>query len=190
MNTRIPLYVGLAGCLASVGLGIGYLSAREARAQGAPRSEPEMKPAPQEAPTLSEYPYLPARYGEAYIPSVADWQALRVTALGASTTRITEQFSRQHLTCFATRKGLVLTLDLLPQPTWKFTAPGGKFTAPPEKVKPDLQKAVDGTMRFVRHFFSEVRDQDVSIQLFINSESVGVWEQGKLTLNVEKAEKS
>jgi hypothetical protein len=149
----------------------------------AQQKEPEKKP--DEPPVLTEYPYLPNRYGEAFIPSVADWQALRVTALGASTTRITEQFSRQHLTCFATPKGLMLTLDLIPQPTWKHYAGGGKFSAPAATVKPDLQETVDTTMRFLRNFFPEVKDQDVTIRLFIHSERVGDWTGGKLLLTGE-----
>lgn len=173
MKLQVPLWAAVAGCLGC--LAIGRVVAQ------APA-----KPEQPEVPTLTEYPYLPNRYGEPYIPSIADWQALRLTALGASTTRITDEFSRQHLTCFATPKGLALTLDLVPQPKWKFSAPGGKFTAPVEKVKPDLQKATDVTMRFVRNFFSEVQDKDVTMQVFINSERVGVWEKGRLTLIAEQ----
>ena len=172
MKRTVPLWLALAGCLGCLAIGRGVAQAPE-------------KPEP-EPPTLTEYPYLPNRYGEAYIPSIAEWQALRITSLGASTTRLTEEFSRQHLTCFATPKGLVLTLDLVPQPKWKFSAPGGKFTVPAEKVKPDIQKAVDLTMRFVRNFFSEVRDENVVIQVFINSERVGVWQNDRLTLTAEK----
>ena len=176
MKSRSPLWLTLALCA-------GCLALASVRAQEAERKpEPEAK----EQPVLTEYPYLPNRYGEPFIPSVADWQALRLTALGASTTRLTEEFSRQHLTCFATPKGLVLTLDLLPEPAWKFSAPGGRFTAPPDRVKPDLQKAVDTTVRFVRNFFPEVRNESVQIRLYIKSESIGAWEGGKLTLNVEK----
>jgi hypothetical protein len=176
MAIRIPLWLALTGCLGSAALGIVY-------AQGPEKKEAPQKP---ELPSLTEYPYLPNRYGEVYFPSVAEWRALQVTSLGASTTRLTEEFSRQHLTCFATTKGLVLTLDLLPQPNWKFALPGGKFSAPVEKVKPDLEKAVKATMGFVRNFFSEVRDKDVSLRVYINSEYAGVWEDGKLTLKVEQ----
>lgn len=176
MNARMPLWLALAGCVAAVSLGKVWGQA----------AGDEKKPGAGQPLTLTEYPYLPNRYGEPYIPSVAEWQALRLTALGASTTRITQEFSRQHLTCFPTPKGLVLTLDLLPQPGWKVYA-NGKFTGSVEKAKPDLQKALDATMRFVRNFFSEVRDKDVTIRLFINSESVGVWEGGKLTLEGEKS---
>ncbi|HEU4754159.1 MAG TPA: hypothetical protein VFU47_13700 [Armatimonadota bacterium] len=175
MKPQFPLWLALAGCLGALALGHGW-------AQGQQEKKPD------EPPALTEYPYLPNRYGEPYIPSVAEWQALRLTALGASTTRITEQFSRQHLTCFPTPKGLVLTLDLLPQPEWKHYAGNGKFSAPPATVRPDLQQAVDVTMRFVRNFFPEVRDQDVTIRLFIRSENVGAWEAGKLTLSGERSE--
>lgn len=174
MQARIPLWTAVAACFGCLALGRVF-------AQDPP------KPGEGEPPALTEYPYLPNKYGEPYIPSVAEWQALRLTALGASTTRLTEEFSRQHLTCFATPKGLVLTLDLLPQPAWKLSAPGGKFTAPVEKVKPPIQKAVDTNMRLVRTFFSEVRDKDVTVQVFINSERVGTWENGRLTLLAEKA---
>ena len=87
------------------------------------------------------------------------------------------------MTCFPTAKGLILTLDLLPQPGWKWFA-NGKLTA--DKARPDLQKAVDSTMKFVRTFFSEVRDKDVSMRLFVHSEHVGVWENGKLQLTDDK----
>lgn len=173
MQLRIPLWLAVAGCLGALALGRVAAQAPEKPGEGEPK-------------TLTEYPYLPDKYGEPYIPSIAEWQALRLTALGASTTRLTEQFSRQHLTCFPTARGLVLTLDLLPQPAWKYSAPGGKFTVPAEKVKPDLQKAVETNMRFVRSFFSEVRDKDVTVQVFINSERVGTWENGQLTLEAEK----
>jgi hypothetical protein len=176
LKARVPLWLALAACLACATLG-------RVVAQDPP---PPPKPGEGEQPAFTEYPYLPNRYGEAFIPSVAEWQALRLTALGASTTRVTDEFSRQHLTCFVTPKGLVFTLDLLPQPKWKHSLPGGKFSAPVEVVKPDIQKAVDLTIRFARQFFSEVRNENILMRVFINSESVGVWENGKLTLNVEK----
>ncbi len=177
MKLRVPLWLALIACLASATVGM-------VRAQD-PKEGKDPKDG-KETPSPSEYPYLPTRYGEAYIPSVADWQAIRLTALGASTTRLTDDFNRQHLTCFATPKGLFLTLDLAPRESWKFSAPGGKFTVPAEKVKPSIGNAVDLTMRFVRNFFSEVRDKDVSMRVYINSELVGVWENGALTLNAEK----
>lgn len=189
MTARIPLWLAFAGCVSSALLAVSITQVGPARAQDAKQDIKPGKEAakPGEEPaTLSEYPYLPNRYGEAYIPSVAEWQALRVTALGASTTRITEQFQRQHLTCFVTPKGIVLTLDLLPEATWKLYAGGGKFSGPPEKVKTDLQKAIDSTMKLVRSFFPEVRDKDLSMRVYINSESVGTWEEGKLALTGEK----
>src|SRR2546421_11625478 len=120
MRSRVPLWAALAGCASSAALGAGLMLTGEARAQAPDREE---KPAPAGAPAGSEYPYLPARYGEAYIPSVAEWQAMRLTSLGASTTRLTEQFNRQHVTCFTTPKGLLMTLDLAPLPTWKYSVP-------------------------------------------------------------------
>jgi hypothetical protein len=145
---------------------------------------PEKKAVPEQAHT--EYPYLPDRFGEAYIPSVADWQALRLTALGASTTPLTDAFRRQHLTCFAGSKGLALTLDLLPEPGWKFYVGEGKFSAPPEKVKADLMKAISESVLLVRRFFPEVKDENLYTRVYIRSESVAVWEDGKLLLNSEK----
>lgn len=193
MAPRVPLWLAVVGCASSAFLGIALSQIGPARAQEIPQSVKPGKDAAKEPAkaaedpaTLSEYPYLPNRYGEAYIPSVAEWQALRVTALGASTTRITDQFQRQHLTCFATPKGLALTLDLLPDASWKLYAGGGKFSGPPDRVKADLQKAIDATMRLVRSFFPEVRDKDLSLQLYLNSERIGSWDDGKLTLVGEK----
>lgn len=181
-NTRVPLWAALLGCTGTLLLGSAVSLLSPVRAQAPGNAQ---KPGDEPA-ALTEYPYLPNRYGEAYIPSIAEWQALRVTALGASTTRLTEEFSRQHLTCFATPRGLVLTLDLIPEPGWKHYAGGGKFNVPADQVKPDFQQAIDATLRFVRSFFPEVRDKDVSIRLYVKSASIGTWEGGKLTLNAEK----
>lgn len=176
-NSRIPLWSAIAACLFTAGIGALW-----AQAPKESKDDKEVKPPP------VEYTYLPDHYSQPYIPSLAEWQAMRITALGASTTRLTEHFSRQHLTCFTTPKGLVFTLDLLPQPEWKFSEPGGKFNVPAEKVKPDLQKAIDASMRFVKNFYPEIEDKDVSMRLYLRSERIGVWENGKLALEAEKAQ--
>src|SRR3569833_3205517 len=151
MRTQVPLWLALAGSAGCLLLGAVGFRGTAARAQaGQQRQE---KADGQEPATLTEYPYLPNRYGEAYIPSFAEWQALRLTSLGSSSTRITDEFTRQQVTCFTTPKGLVLTLDLVPQPTWKLYSGNGKFSVPAAQVTPDLDKAVDSTMRFVRRFF-------------------------------------
>jgi hypothetical protein len=170
MRLRIPLWAALVMCAGSVALGSVW-----AQGQGEEKK-------PEDPGFLSEYPYLPNRYGEPYIPSVADWQAMRLTALGASSTRLTEHFSRKHLTCFPTPRGLVLTLDLEPQPGWKHYAGGGKFSSPAARVKPDLEQAVKMVLPFLRSFFPEVADKDVTLQVYLNSERVGAWQKGELTL--------
>jgi hypothetical protein len=182
MKTHVPAWLALAGCAGCLLVGASML--RPARAAQA--AAPEPKAAPEEVPTVASYPYLPPSYGKPFVPSVAEWEAMRLTSLGASTTRLTEEFTRRHVTCFPTPKGLVMTLDLSPEPGWKLYKPGGTFSAPPEKVKPDLEKAIAASMRFARNFFPEVADKDVSIRLFIYSERVGTWENGKLLLNGEK----
>lgn len=184
VHTRIPLWMALLGCGGSLLLGAGLLPMRAVRAQAkAEKSEKPGKDGESAAPT--EYPYLPARYGEAYIPSVAEWQAIRLTSLGASTTRLTEQFSRRHITCFTTPRGLLMTLDLQPTPECKVYA-GGKLVGPPEKSKAEIEKTVSLTMKFVRNFFSEVKDEDAAIRVFVDSASIGIWEHGVFTLNSEK----
>lgn len=176
-QARSSLVVTLAFALAA------FVAGSSLRGSWAQASE--KKPLP--VPVPAEYPYLPDRYGEVYFPSFADWQAVRLTALGASTTRLTESFSRQHLTCFAGPKGLSLTLDLLPEPSWKFYQGEGKFSAPSATVKPELEKAIAESVRFVRAFFSEVKDENLLIRVYIRSESIGTWTEGKLTLNSEKS---
>lgn len=176
-NHSVPTWLAGGGCLACLILGLTLSHGKEARAQADKEAKPDL---------VSEYPYLPDQYSQPFMPSVAEWQATRLTSLGASTTRLTEEFSRQHLTCFPTPKGLVMTLDLVPQSTWTYFKEGGTFTVPAAKVKPDLLKAVDASMRFTRNFFPEVKDKDVNIRLYIRSESVGAWTDGKLTLNGEK----
>lgn len=176
---KVPLWAALAPALA--GLAIGGVGAQLA----------EQKPAAQkqDAPELAglpSYPFLPPTYAQPFVPSIADWQALRLSAYGASTTRITDNFSRQQLSCFLTPKGLAMTLDLLPQPEWKHYAGQGRFAAPLDRVRPDLQQAVDFTLKYTRNFFPEIKDGDITIALHIRSERVGVWENGKLSFTVDK----
>ena len=172
MRAQIPLWLAAAVWIGSMGVVVW--------AQNGEKPEQPEKP---ELPTLkTEYPYLPNRYGELYFPSVAEWQAMQITSLGASTTRLTQEFQRQHLTCFLGQKGFIMTLDLLPMPEWKHYAGGGKFNAPAAKVQPDVEKAVAASLRSLRAFFPEVRDQDVTVRLFMKSEPIGMWEGGTLKL--------
>ncbi len=175
MKARIPLWLAAAVWIGSIGVAVW--------AQNDDKPEKSEKPDNGGLPTIkTEYPYLPNRYGELYFPSVAEWHAMQLTSLGSSTTRITQDFERQHLTCFLGQKGFVMTLDLLPMPEWKHYAGGGKFNAPAARVQPDIEKAVAASLRSLRAFFPEARDQDVTMRLFMRSEPIGTWEGGTLKL--------
>ncbi len=172
MTIRIPLWAALVLLLGGLALG-------RVRAQGA---KPQAKAVPQDALGLPHYAYLPDQYSQPYLPSMADWQALRLTAVGAGTTRITDEFSRQQLTCFLGNKNLILTLDLRPEGGWDLFQGSGKFKGSVERVKVDLQKAIAASLRSVRSFFDELQDKDILIAVHIRGERVGIWEGGKLTL--------
>ncbi|MBI3910212.1 MAG: hypothetical protein HY320_04680 [Armatimonadetes bacterium] len=170
MKSRILLWLALVAGAGTAALAVAW-------AQGQSREE---------EPARSEYAYLPARYGEVYIPSVAEWQALQLTALCASRVRITKNFSREHLNCYPQRDRMIVTLDLVPEPPFTLYAGGGKFTGPPEKVKPALQEALDISLKTVRAFFPEIRDQDLQVRLYVQSELVGTWTAGTLDLTGER----
>jgi hypothetical protein len=175
MNGRMKPWAALA-----LGMVVGGLVGSLANPPWAAGAQ-EAETPPEDRPP-AEYPYLPERFGQPFIPSVADWQALRLTALGAATTRITAEFHRQHVTCFPTQQGLFLTLDLLPVDGWEGYAGGGRFNIPDEEAAGVVGRAVGETLRFVRIFFPEVQDENLAVQVHVNSERVGLWRDGELTL--------
>jgi len=138
------------------------------------------KPAPQQ-PTL-EYGYLPRVYSTIHTPTVGEWLEMRFNAANASTIRVTPNFRRLHLKCILTKSRLLLTMDLEPQPGWKHYRGRGKFSGDLKQVKADLGAAIDQGLKTVRQYFPEIRDRDIGMVLFINSESAGIWDAGKLTL--------
>ncbi len=181
MNVKIPLWVALAACVGC--LALGSVRAQQGPAGQADPAQPGKPGA--EQPIPSEYPYLPARYGEAFIPSMAEWQAHRLTTFAGIPTRLTDSFRRRNQSCFVMPKGLLLSLDLEPLPAWKGWS-DGKFTRPVAEVRPDLEQAVTASMATTRRFFSEVRNENVFIQITIQGDPVGTWDGGKLSLNAEK----
>lgn len=180
MNIRVPLWLALSACAGCLALG-------SVRAQ-APLPDPKAQADRLTGDVFAErsYPYLPKEYAADYNPSVADWQALRMTAAGASPERVTEHFTRQQCSAFLAGKGLAVKLDLVPDADWKHYAGAGKFSAPLSRVKPDLQQAAEGGRAFTRAYFQEIRDADLAIILHIRGERVGIWNDGKLILEAEK----
>jgi hypothetical protein len=178
MNTRVPLWMLLAACAGCLALGSVWAQAPEA-------------PAPQKVTpedfVQRSYPYLPAHYAVDYSPSVADWQAMKMTALGASPQRLSEHFTRQQCSAHLASRGLAVKLDLLPDADWKHYAGGGKFSSPIARVKPDVQKAVEAARDFTRTYFQELQDKDLAIVVHIRGEQVGLWNDGRLVLDAEKA---
>jgi hypothetical protein len=180
MKIRVPLWLALSAC-------VGCLALGSVRAQAPPQApkDPAEKLA-EELLAERSYPYLPKEYAGDYGPSVADWQALRMTAMGASPERATEHFTRQQCSAFLASKGLAVKLDLVPDPDWKHYAGGGKFSAPLSRVKPDLERAAEAARDFTRTFFQEVQDKDLAIIIHIRGERVGLWNAGSLVMEAEK----
>jgi len=172
MHLRVPLWLALAACAGCLALG-------SVRAQAPQEKKPD-------DPPLRTYAYLPKEYADDYSPSVADWQALRMTAVGASPERLSEHFTRLQCSAFLASKGLAVKLDLGPDAHWKYYAGGGKFTVPAARVKPDLEKAVAAARQLVRSHFQELQDKDLAIIVHIRGERVGLWNEGKLSLEAEK----
>ncbi len=159
-RVKIPLWVVLAACLGCLAL-------------GGVRAQDPVVP--------GEYPFLPARYGEAYIPSVAEWQAMRLTLFGSIPSSLTDHFIRRNQTCLTTSKGLLISLDLEPRPGWNGFA-GGRLTQTAEQVTPALEAASKAAMGTTRRFFSEVKDENVFLQITIMGTPVAAWENGKLRI--------
>jgi hypothetical protein len=173
VSIRVPLWVTLAACAGCLALG-------SVRAQ-APKKPDLLEDAP-----MREYSYLPKEYAQSFDPSVADWQALRLTAEGASAAKLTEHFTRRQCTAILAGKGLAVKLDLVPEASWPHYAGGGKFKVGVAKVKPDLQAAAEAARDFTRTFFQEIQDKDLAIIVHIRGERVGLWNDGKLVLEAER----
>lgn len=177
MSRQVPTWLALAGCTGSLVLGAAGFAGRSAQAQN---QKPAAEPAPK------EYTYLPEGYSEVHFPSRAEWQALQFTAICAGSMGLTDNFSRKQATCKPFPTHLDVTQDLIPRPQWKHSLPGGKFSAPPAVVKPAIVEATKVTLEDLRRFFPEIKETDVRVRIFVEGDSVGVYEKGKLTLNVEK----
>ena len=172
MKRSIPLWLAVAGWALTLGIA--------AWMQTAGAQEPE--PAPPSARPQAEYPYLPAGFSAPYLPTVADWQAMTLNAVNASTTRISTHFDRNSLACILTPERLVLTMDLAPRPSWTHYQGGGKFTGDRARAERDLQAAVDIALATARGYLPGLKDEDVALLLSINSEIAGQWANGKLSL--------
>lgn len=180
MIRKIPAWVALAACAASFAAGAVGFSGGIASAQGGAK-EPGAAPAP-----AKEYAYLPPQYGGAHIPTVAEWQALQLTAMGAGRIGLTKYFARNQMTCRVAPNRLELTCDMIPQPEWKHSLPGGKFNVPNEQVAPAVTEAVKVAIGDARFFFPELQEKDVRVRLYIDGNSIGTYEAGTLKLNPQK----
>lgn len=177
MTRQVPVWFALTACAGSLLLGAIGFAGRGAHAQD---KKPTAEPAPK------EYTYLPEGYSEVHFPSRAEWQALQFTAICAGGSGLTDHFSRKQAVCKPFPNHLDLYVDLVPRPLWKHSLPGGKFSAPPAVVKPALLEATKVSLGDLRGFFPEIKDSEVRVRIAIEGDSVGVFEKGKLTLNVEK----
>lgn len=170
MGKRIPLWAAAVVWVVTLAVGVWA-------------QKPE-KPAP-----ASPYPYLPAKYGQIHMPSVAEWLELRFNVANGSTTRITQHFLRRHLKCSLRKDRLILTMDLEPMPSWKFYEGQGKFSGDQKRVEKDISAAIDTAIKTTKQYFPEVKDKDIALLLFMNSEIAGQWDGGKLGLGRSKVGK-
>ncbi len=180
MIRKIPIWAALAACVASFAAGAFAFSGGIASAQGGEKGPGT------EAPPAKEYSYLPPQYGGAHIPTVAEWQALRLTAMGAGRLGLTKYFSRNQMTAQVGPDRLELTCNMVPLAAWKHSLPGGKFNVPNEQVAPAITEAVKVAIGDARYFFPEVQEKDVRVRLYIEGNSIGVYEAGTLKLNPQK----
>ena len=136
------------------------------------------------------YPYLPDVYSERYIPTLAEWRALDLTAHWNYEGGLTERLIRTSLEASALDRDLVLLVGTKPQPNWPVYS-NGRFTCSDREVRAAYQEAADSLgspciMATVRNHFPGIADKDVQIQFFIDGGEVGTWQGGKMTLEGEE----
>ncbi len=142
------------------------------------------------------YPYLPAKYSEIYIPTVAGWRALQLSTYLSGYTGLSD---RLQLTGFKAwfpaygelhgpSPGLLLAVNTTTQPGWNTHLGKGRFSCSDREVRASYKEASREIMKHVRTegYFPEIADQNVYIGFMIHTYKVGIWHGGTMKLEGEE----
>ncbi len=135
-----------------------------------------------------KYPYLSAEYSKPYIPTQAEWGALRLMARFNGVQGLSNEILSNFVMVEALPDHLSLRVDTQPQPGSEdiFTGPG-RFSCSDREVRVIYQRAAARIMKNVRDdFFPSIDDEDVKIEFSAKGFIVGTWTGGKMTLAGEE----
>ena len=133
-----------------------------------------------------EYPYLPAEYSEAYIPTMAEWREMEFNAFWNCEGPLTDRLKTISCRVLAMAGGVVVYVDTKTRPEWDMCEGNGDFSCPAEEVRATYAAAAEGLARSVRINFEEIADENVQIRFSIHGHNVGVWQGGEMTLAGEE----
>ena len=132
------------------------------------------------------YPYLPDD-SDLYIPTWADWQRVRTNAARNCEEYLTDRLKRRSFVITQGPDHQVVGVDTWPQPDWLDAWKGkGRFSCSDRELRATYQEAAEATMITVKSYFSGATTENTLVSLTIMGYPVGVYWNGKLTLEGEE----
>ncbi len=136
-------------------------------------------------PEARRHTYLPARYSNPYVPTLAEWQALELTARDNKQRWLTSKLVGVSLSAYPMEEGLRVLVDTETQPGWAMHLGGGRFACSDREIRAAYESAARAVMESVRLSFPEVADKDVQMTFGIRGSLVGRWQNGSMSLEGE-----
>ena len=136
------------------------------------------------------YPYLPEKYSLAYVPTLAEWSVLHLTARQNNEAYLTSRLIKKSCTATALGSHLRVQVETETQAGWNTYLGKGRFSCSDQEVRTAYEEAADGSavsiIDWVRLYFAGISDENVRIHFRIRGDDVGTWQGGKMTLEGEE----
>ena len=133
-----------------------------------------------------KYPYLPEKYSDHYVPTLAEWKELKLVAYKNRVGTLTSRLIKDGLSAYLLEQYLSLVVGTETQPSWKVYRGNGRFSCADREIRAAYQEAAEKLVRDVRIYFPGIAEKDVQIDFFILGAPVGTWQDGKMTLEGEE----
>ncbi len=170
-TSRIPV---MCGCFICGVLAASFLPRLWAANDVADANDPKGK-----------YKYLAPIYNQPYQPTVADWEALSVTAQSSGQTYLTDKLIRDVAIFFLLPDGMTAHVGTSCQPAWNNYLGEGKWAVSDRELRQAYQDAAEKILQTIRISFgkdSGLTNKEITINFFIRGEPLGTWTNGTLKL--------
>jgi hypothetical protein len=108
--------------------------------------------------------------------------ALQLTAYYNNTGSLTSRLIRQSLRAFLGSMSLDIIVDTVVQESWQVSKGGADFAVSDGEVMLAYMEAGDMVLSWVHRYFPDIQPKAVNIVFTIKGFKVGVYQQGKFTI--------